>query len=75
MYDSRTNLSNEVAKEVRTKFKGLVFESIIRRSVKVSEAPSFGQPLILYDFRSTGAKEYIKFSEEVIERNEKESIR
>jgi len=74
MFDQRTNLSNEIVQQVREKFKQLVFNTVIHRSVKISEAPGFGKPLILYDFKSLGAQQYIKLCDEVIKRNEKASI-
>ncbi len=68
MYDSRLNLSKQVAKEVRRYFKEKVFETIIIRNVKLSEAPGFGKPIFHYDIKSTGAKNYLKFAMELIER-------
>lgn len=58
MYDARTNLSQQVIAEVRKFFSDKVFQTIIPRNVKLSEAPSFGQPIILYDDRSRGAQAY-----------------
>jgi len=74
MYDPRTNLSNEVVRQIKEKFQHLVFETIIHRSVKISESPGFGKPMILYDFKSLGSQQYIKFCEEVIKKNEKASL-
>ncbi len=68
MYDSRLNLSKQVAKEVRDYFGDKVYASVIPRNVRLSEAPSFGKPIILYDIFSTGAKGYMKLAKEVIER-------
>ncbi len=68
MYDSRLNLSKQVAKEVRRYFKEKVFETIIIRNVKLSEAPGFGKPIFHYDIKSTGATNYLKFAMELIER-------
>ncbi|MDI6783297.1 MAG: AAA family ATPase [bacterium] len=70
MFDSRTNLAAQVADEVRNHFSDLVFKTVIPRSVRLSEAPGFGKPIILYDFRSSGAEAYIKLTQEVIEREE-----
>ena len=70
MYDSRTNLSRQVADDVRGHFGELVFRTIISRTVKLSEAPSYGRPIILYDPNCTGSNCYSDFSKEVIERLE-----
>ena len=59
MYDSRLNLSKQVADEVKGFFKDKIFETIIHRNVRLSEAPSFGKPALLYDANSTGAQNYI----------------
>jgi len=74
MFDKRLNLSWQVAEEIRDYFRDAVFETIIYRNVRLSEAPSFGKPVILYDIHSRGAQNYIALAEEIIERNEK-SIR
>ena len=66
MYDSRTNLANQVVNDVREYFKEKVFESVIPRNVKLSEAPSFGKPISLYDRHSPGSMTYEKLAEEVI---------
>lgn len=66
MYDSRTNLSIDVADEVREYFPQKVFDTIIHRNVKLSEAPSHGKPIILYDRSSRGAQLYIELAKEVI---------
>lgn len=65
MYDSRLNLSKQVADEVRSYFEDKVYTSVISRNVKLSEAPSFGKPIILYDILSVGAKAYIELAKEV----------
>ena len=65
MYDSRTNLSRQVVEEVRTHFPGLVFRTIIPRNVRLSEAPSFGQPIPIYAPASPGAIAYKVLSSEV----------
>ncbi|HEX2053081.1 MAG TPA: AAA family ATPase [Actinomycetota bacterium] len=67
MYDGRTRLSEQVANEVRAHFPGKVFETVIPRSVRLSEAPSFGQPVALYDPRSRGSVAYRALSLEVAE--------
>ena len=66
MYDSRLNLSKQVAEEVRSFFKDKIFETIIQRNVRLSEAPSFGKPALLYDANSTGAQNYITLVEEIL---------
>ncbi len=66
MYDNRLNLCNQVAQEVRNFFKEKVFETVITRNVRLSEAPSFGLPIILYDATSTGAESYMKLAEEIL---------
>lgn len=68
MYDARTNLSEEVARDVRAFFEGRVrvFETIIPRNVRLSEAPSFGQPILLYDDRCSGAVAYRRLAQEVM---------
>jgi len=68
MFDSRTNLSTQVADEVRAFFKDAAFKTVIPRNVKLSEAPSFGKPIHLYDETSTGAEAYKKLSNEFIKR-------
>lgn len=65
MYDSRLNLSNQVMDEVRSYFEDRVYKTVIARNVKLSEAPSFGKPIILYDVISTGAKSYLQLANEV----------
>jgi len=66
MYDTRTNLSSQVAEEVRNYFRDLVFSSVIPRNVRLSEAPSYGESIIEYDPRSKGAEVYKSLAEEVI---------
>lgn len=72
MYDSRTNLSNQVVKEVKKYFGDKVYKNVIPRNVKLSEAPSYGMPITMYDPRSKGAKSYEKFAKEFIKANEDE---
>jgi len=67
MYDSRLNLSKQVAEDVQSTFSEKVFKTIIPRSVKLSEAPSFGKPIILYDVMSTGAMRYMELAKEIIQ--------
>lgn len=70
MYDSRLRLSNQVADEVNRHFQQMVFKTIIQRNVKLSEAPSFGQPAILYDADSRGTVNYLSLAKELIEKQE-----
>ena len=71
MYDSRNNLSQQVEGEVRKHFKGTVFETIIPRNVRLSEAPSHGMPILLYDIRSRGAQSYLSLAKELMRRGAK----
>ncbi len=73
MYDARTNLSNQVVKEVKKYFNNKVYKNVIPRNVKLSEAPSYGMPISIYDPRSKGAKSYEKFVKEFIKNNESDS--
>ncbi|MCF7803717.1 MAG: AAA family ATPase [Candidatus Marinimicrobia bacterium] len=70
MFDSRLNLSKQVAEEVRSYFKDKVYETVINRNVRLGEAPSFGKPIILYDATSTGAKNYMDLVEEILNDDE-----
>ncbi|MFO8100522.1 MAG: AAA family ATPase [Salinibacter sp.] len=69
MFDTRLNLSNQVAQEVRRYFGENVFETIVKRNVRLSEAPSFGEPAILYEASSTGAKNYMALAREILDNN------
>jgi len=71
MYDGRLRLSNQVAAEVRRYFGDRVFEAVIQRNVRVSEAPSFGKPVLLYDAISSGSKNYMALAGEVIRNNQR----
>jgi chromosome partitioning protein len=66
MYDNRLNLSYQVAEDVRKFFDKKVFKTVIHRNVRLSEAPSFGKPIILYDAVCTGSEDYMKLAEEVL---------
>jgi chromosome partitioning protein len=68
MYDSRLNLSRQVADEARRFFADKVFRTVINRNVRLSEAPSFGKPIIMYDIMSTGARNYIELAREIMQR-------
>ncbi|WP_165007397.1 MULTISPECIES: ParA family protein [unclassified Enterococcus] len=71
MYDARTNLGNEVVEEVRKYFREKVYETIIPRNIRLSEAPSHGKPIIDYDPRSRGAEVYQALAKEVVSREKK----
>lgn len=71
MYDGRTGLSEVVAQDVRNYFGSKVYKSVIPRNVRVSEAPSHGKPILLYDFRSRGAQAYIGLAKEVLKQEAK----
>lgn len=71
MFDSRLRLSNQVVEEVNIHFPEMVFETIISRNVRLSEAPSFGESILKYDAESKGAIQYIQLAEEVLMKNEK----
>lgn len=73
MYDARTNLSNQVVKEVKKYFNDKVYKNVIPRNVKLSEAPSYGMPISIYDPRSKGAKSYEKFVKEFMKNNDLEA--
>jgi len=70
MYDIRTNLSNQVVKEVKKYFENKVYKTVIPRNVKLSEAPSYGMPITVYDPKSKGAKCYEKLVREILKANE-----
>jgi chromosome partitioning protein len=72
MFDVRLRLSQQVAEEVRKYFGEKVFKTIIHRNVRISEAPSYGKPVILYDAISTGSQNYIALASELLERNSTE---
>lgn len=69
MYDSRLRLANQIYEEVKRHFRELVFETVIQRNVKLSEAPSHGIPAILYDADSKGAQNHLALANEIIEKN------
>jgi len=70
MFDSRLRLHNQVVEEVKTHFKEMVFSTIIVRNIRLSEAPSFGKPAILYDVGSPGASNYLELAKEIIKKNQ-----
>ena len=73
MYDIRTNLANQVVREVKKFFQNKVYKTVIPRNVRLSEAPSYGMPISVYDPKSKGAKSYEKFTREFLKYNEAEA--
>jgi len=71
MVDDRTNLTQQVASEIRGHFKDKVFRTVIPRSIRLGEAPSFGKPILLYDIRSRGAEAYLELAKEVMAHEKK----
>jgi chromosome partitioning protein len=69
MYDGRLRLCNQVVSEVRRHFEDIVFSSIIHRNTRLSEAPSFGKPVILYDAESKGSINYLNLAKEILQKN------
>ena len=67
MFDDRTNLTRQVAADLREFFKDQVFQTVIPRSIRLAEAPSFGKPILTYDPRSHGAESYIKLAKEILD--------
>lgn len=72
MYDARLNIANQVVEEVNRHFQQMVFSTIIQRNVKLSEAPSFGKPVLLYDAESRGAINYMNLAKEILDKEAKE---
>ena len=72
MVDNRQNLTEQVANEVRNHFAGRVYDVAIPRNVRLSEAPSFGKPILLYDVASKGAKTYLEAAREFLKRHSRE---
>lgn len=70
MFDGRLNLSNQVYEEVKHHFQEMVFDTVIQRNVKLSEAPSYGKPVVLYDASSKGAINHMNLAREILQRNE-----
>lgn len=69
MFDGRTNLSIQVVEEVKKYFKDKVYRTVVPRNIRLAEAPSFGQPIMLYDSKSKGSEAYLKLAEEIIKKN------
>ena len=75
MFDGRNSLSNEVSKQLQTHFGDKVYETIIPRNVRLAEAPSYGEPVIIYDPRSKGAKSYLALADEMLQRQLEKTAR
>lgn len=71
MYDDRTNLARQVAEDLRDFFQDEVFTTVIPRSVRLAEAPSYGKPILMYDPRSKGTESYIKLAKEILENDKR----
>ncbi len=69
MFDSRLNLSNQVYEEVKRHFQEMVFDTVIQRNIKLSESPSYGKPVVLYDASSKGAINHMNLAREILQRN------
>lgn len=74
MYDARLRLSNQVVDEVKKHFQMMVFDTIIQRNIKLSESPSFGKPVVLYDAESKGAVNYLNLAKEMLQKNDETKI-
>lgn len=74
MYDQRLRLANQVVEEVKTHFQDMVFDTIISRNTKLSEAPGHGQSIVMYDASSIGAVNYLNLAREVLQKNDKTKI-
>jgi chromosome partitioning protein len=68
MFDNRNNLSQQVLNDVRSEMGDLVYETVIPRNVRLSEAPSYGKPALLYDLKCAGSQAYLRLATEVIRR-------
>ena len=75
MFDGRTKVHTQVLNQLREHFKDMVFNSIIQRNIRLSETPSHGKPIILYDIMSNGTTNYLNLAKEVLEKNEINSVR
>lgn len=75
MFDIRNRLSHQVAEEIRSHFPDQIFRTVIYRNVRISESPSHGKPVILYDAQCTGARDYLDLAKELIQNNEEEKYR
>jgi chromosome partitioning protein len=70
MYDDRTNLTRQVEQDLRSFFENTVFDTVIPRSIRLAEAPSYGKPILMYDVRSRGAESYIQLAKEILARGQ-----
>ena len=70
MFDARANIAHQVANDVRSYFKDLVFQSVVPRNVRLSECPSFGKPILLYDIKSKGCESYLALGHEILRRDQ-----
>lgn len=71
MFDSRNNLASQVVADVRAHMGDVVYDTVIPRNVRISEAPSHGKPVLLYDFKSTGSQAYLRLASEIIQREKR----
>ena len=71
MFDGRTKVHTQVLNQLKEHFKDMVFNTIIQRNIRLSEAPSHGKPIILYDVMSNGTSNYLNLAKEVLEKNGK----
>ena len=71
MFDDRTNLARQVAEDLRDFFGNEVLTTVIPRSIRLAEAPSYGKPILMYDPRSKGAESYIKLAKEILENDQR----
>ena len=74
MFDRRLNLSHQVIEEARSFFADKVYQTVIPRNVRLSEAPSFGKPIVLYDILSTGARSYMQLAQELVDNEQKKKV-
>jgi chromosome partitioning protein len=74
MYDSRLRLANQVVDEVKAHFQELVFETVVHRTTKLAEAPSFGETIVMHDAASKGAINYLNFAREILQKNDLTNI-
>jgi chromosome partitioning protein len=74
MYDRRNSLSEQVARDVRSHFGSAVYATVIPRNVRVSEAPSFGKPVLVYDLKCAGSQAYLKLAREVVQRERERRV-
>ncbi len=75
MYDARLRLANQVIEDVKQHFQDLVFETVVYRNIKLSEAPSYGESIIMYDAESKGAKNYLNLAREILQKNDLTEIK